>query len=111
MKMCVCSECNTLYANFVFISGEKYTLTNRKRCFKCSPIRNKAKMVSDNEKKQRKHNYDLSRRKDFKIKAIEYKGGKCVVCGYDKYIGALDFHHLDPNMKDYTIGDKGRART
>lgn len=35
-----------------------------------------------------------------KRKAIEYKGGKCVKCGYDKYYGALEFHHLDPTKKE-----------
>lgn len=29
-----------------------------------------------------------------KLKAIEAFGCKCQVCGYDKCIGALDFHHL-----------------
>ena len=33
----------------------------------------------------------------------EYKGGKCVVCGYNKYIGALDFPHLDPEHKEVNI--------
>lgn len=28
--------------------------------------------------------------------AIAYKGGKCQICGYDKCVGALEFHHLDP---------------
>jgi hypothetical protein len=23
-------------------------------------------------------------------------GGKCQKCGYDRYVGALQFHHLDP---------------
>ncbi len=34
--------------------------------------------------------------------AIEQLGGKCQIqsCGYNKYIGALDIHHLDPNIKD-----------
>lgn len=27
--------------------------------------------------------------------AIKLKGGKCIFCGYDKYNGALDFHHID----------------
>jgi hypothetical protein len=35
-----------------------------------------------------------------RIDAIEYKGGKCEHCGYDKYHGALEFHHKDPNLKD-----------
>jgi hypothetical protein len=36
-----------------------------------------------------------------KLFAIAYKGGKCQKCGYDKCIGALDFHHLDPSIKEY----------
>jgi predicted HNH restriction endonuclease len=34
--------------------------------------------------------------------AIAYKGGKCEHCGYDKYRGALEFHHKDPTKKDPT---------
>jgi 5-methylcytosine-specific restriction endonuclease McrA len=34
---------------------------------------------------------------------VDYKGGKCVCCGYDKYIGALDFHHINPNDKVYRL--------
>jgi 5-methylcytosine-specific restriction endonuclease McrA len=37
---------------------------------------------------------------------IEYKGGKCEKCGYDKYDGALEFHHLDPSKKDFAISKK-----
>lgn len=33
-------------------------------------------------------------------KAIEYLGGRCIVCGFDKYDCSLAFHHLDPSMKD-----------
>lgn len=39
-----------------------------------------------------------------KKEAVDYKGGKCIVCGYNKYIGALDFHHLDPSKKEFNIG-------
>jgi hypothetical protein len=35
-----------------------------------------------------------------KHKAIDYKGGKCIRCGYNKYYGALDFHHRDPSEKE-----------
>lgn len=34
---------------------------------------------------------------------IEYLGGKCKKCGYDKCNGALDFHHLDPSKKEFNI--------
>ena len=43
--------------------------------------------------------------------AVEYKGGCCEKCGYKKYIGALEFHHLDPNEKDFGIADKGFIRS
>ena len=42
-------------------------------------------------------------RNEVKKKLVEYKGGKCQLCGYDKCIAALDFHHLDPEQKDFTI--------
>ena len=44
--------------------------------------------------------YCIDRWKQRKLDAIEYKGGKCQVCGYDKYFGALEFHHIDPSTKD-----------
>lgn len=45
----------------------------------------------------------LERQKGMKTKCVEYKGGCCQKCGYDKYIGALEFHHLDPSQKDFDI--------
>lgn len=40
------------------------------------------------------------KRIDKRLDAIAYKGGKCEKCGYDKYRGALEFHHKDPTQKD-----------
>lgn len=40
---------------------------------------------------------------DKKIKCVNYKGGKCVMCGYNAYVGALDFHHLDSTKKEFNI--------
>jgi len=51
------------------------------------------------------------RRDNLKIMSIEYKGGKCSICGYDKYVGALDFHHMNPEEKDFSIADKGYTRS
>ena len=39
---------------------------------------------------------------------VEYKGGKCSICGYNRYIGSLDFHHVDPTKKEFNIS---RLRT
>jgi hypothetical protein len=45
----------------------------------------------------------LQRQRVFKQKCVEYKGGRCELCGYNKCIGALEFHHKDPKEKDFTI--------
>lgn len=34
-----------------------------------------------------------------KTKAVQYLGGKCLRCGYDKSVKALQFHHRDPATK------------
>lgn len=49
------------------------------------------------------------RRRKIKQMAVEYKGGQCSKCGYKKYIGALEFHHLDPNEKDFSISKSGHC--
>ena len=40
-----------------------------------------------------------------KKRAVEYKGGRCTRCGYDRYIGSLEFHHLDPESKEFDLAD------
>ena len=51
------------------------------------------------------------RREKVKDLAVEYKGGECQCCGYKKYKGALEFHHIDSNEKDFGIGEKGYTRS
>lgn len=48
-------------------------------------------------------------RRDIKQKLVEYKGGKCEKCGYDKCIAAMEFHHLDPNQKDFSLSEAGNC--
>lgn len=51
------------------------------------------------------------RRRKVKVMAVAHKGGKCCICGYHKYIGALDLHHIDSKTKKFGIGDKGYTRS
>jgi len=30
---------------------------------------------------------------------VREAGGRCTICGYDRYIGALEFHHVNPDEK------------
>jgi len=48
----------------------------------------------------------IKRRQNLKKMSVEYKGGKCSLCGYNKCISALEFHHLNPNEKDFQISGK-----
>ncbi len=50
------------------------------------------------------------RRRKLKTLAIEYKGGKCQICGYKKFQGALDLHHMN-GIKEFGIADKGYTRS
>ncbi len=43
------------------------------------------------------------RRLALKERAIAYMGGKCQICGYDRCPAAMEFHHSDPDEKDFVI--------
>lgn len=49
------------------------------------------------------------RRKKVRLMSIKYKGSRCAVCGYNKCLKALEFHHL--NSKDFGISEKGYTRS
>ncbi len=67
----------------------------------CKDCKAPAKTRYENVKAFRK------KRKEF---LLDYKGGKCEICGYDKCIAALEFHHLDSRKKDFSIGDSNVLR-
>lgn len=43
--------------------------------------------------------------------AVDYKGGRCELCGYNRCIEALEFHHTDSFGKDFSISEKGYTRS
>lgn len=45
----------------------------------------------------------VERQRAFKQCCVDYKGGQCEHCGFDKSNAALDFHHIDPSEKDFTL--------
>jgi len=59
------------------------------------------------ERKDKQKQYVTENRRKKKAQAIDYKGGQCRVCGYKRCAGALHFHHLDPNEKDFVISRVG----
>jgi hypothetical protein len=45
------------------------------------------------------------------VKLVELFGGKCALCGYNKCVQSLQFHHLDPKNKKFAISAFGHCRT
>jgi hypothetical protein len=108
----------------VEIDGKKKNLNKRKYCLDCSPFgshntKNLSKKLKDEYKcacgetrpekfygikksvcSKCHKEYTLRIGQEKRKKAIDYLGGECKNCGYDKYYGAIDLHHLDPRKKD-----------
>lgn len=78
-KPCCCKFCGASDPKDFYEVGRKRIKT---RCRKC------------HAKEQ------VNRFREYKRLAVEYKGGKCIKCGYDKCLACLDFHHPDPSQKD-----------
>ena len=54
-------------------------------------------------KNQSKLNSKKSRDKSFKVFRDYKENNGCLICGYNKYYGSLDFHHINPKEKDLRI--------
>ena len=66
-------------------------------CYKCSG--NSTRLKNET----RKHQKTILRR-SMKIQAIKLLGGRCSVCGYDRCVDALEFHHENPEEKEFKLG-------
>lgn len=95
--MRTCKTCGETYAltEVYFRIGDRYKDGYRPHCRKCENT------YSIIKRDKETHNaWIRERRRDNKLKAIEYKGGKCSVCGNTFHPAVYDFHHLDPSIKD-----------
>jgi hypothetical protein len=129
----LCKKCGESFSQKVIIDGKEKALSNRTYCLNCHPFGVKGRLLTESldptsekricqicgreydysPKSSRNHTKDKCnsclvniRRFRLKIKEIEYLGGKCSVCGYDKCPDALSFHHKDPKEKDFGLSGK-----
>jgi len=51
------------------------------------------------------------RRRRVKQILVDEAGGACFLCGYDRYVGALQFHHLEPSAKAFSLSHGGVTRS
>jgi deoxycytidylate deaminase len=51
------------------------------------------------------------RRRKLKAMVVQYKGGKCILCGYNKCIQAFDLHHKEDSKKEFGLSTRGLTRS
>jgi transposase len=49
------------------------------------------------------------RRKEVKRILVSEAGGRCALCGYDRSMAGLHFHHLEPSQKAFALSARGMA--
>lgn len=127
--MPICKGCTNNFPNRIIIDNKERLLHKRAYCLICSPFGTRKKCRPQqqmgvfkcntcnanymyNVKKKNTSYASTTRcgpcirkeqRHKRKLKMIAYKGGSCKLCGYNKNIKALVFHHLDPHKKDFNI--------
>ena len=85
-------------------------IPNYKKCPRCKNIKSSSEFYKRRNKTELTtycikcaNNQTIERMRIFKLKCVEYKGGKCQICPYKKCVDALDFHHIDSTKKKFNI--------
>jgi len=128
----ICKKCNKNFPYQIKIEGKVRNLGSRKYCLECSPFGKHntrtievskttkicrcclvEKKIDDFYFKTDGYAYCYckicmnTKRRDYfrniKKQSIQYLGGKCELCAYDKCNDALEFHHRIPEEKEYSI--------
>jgi formate-dependent nitrite reductase cytochrome c552 subunit len=93
------------------------SLYRRRFCLSCSPFGAhntsrtppgslSAEALVEHRRRRRNaktYRYQKKRRRTVKQRLVAEAGGKCIRCGYDALLSALDFHHRDASQKDFAI--------
>lgn len=128
--MPICLKCYEDFSNEFILNGIKRNTRIRKVCFECKPFKPKKICLPESQKGiecrcGRIYDYDARKghtlkecnscrtnrnRFKFNRQCIDYKGGRCIECGYNETMGALSFHHRDPKTKKFSMaGNHNRS--
>ncbi len=128
--MKTCLKCGGGFPVTKKVGNKILNFSNRLYCFECSPYKSRntlqlhiCSIVEGSERVCKRcekpyvyrrgtgatHCYcpacqTRNRHIQVKLRCIAYKGGKCVICGYNKCASAMEFHHIDKTTKSFTIG-------
>lgn len=94
-------ELNEFYSNHTLKEcSEKFKIS---RTTVVKYVKNKFIERTQEEKNDANYLRVKNYRQRMKEKLVTYKGNECQLCGYNKCITALEFHHLNPHEKDFNI--------
>lgn len=115
MKQKECDHCHEEFSAWIKIDGKWRNLNSRRYCLKCSPFGSRRTRpigsTTHSVPLSKQPSYITQRRREKKKRCIDYKGGKCQICGYDRCHRALEFHHINPadKLMDISYGTLGKA--
>ncbi len=105
-----------LKTNHKEFTKNPYTTDTQKQCSVCKEVLSKTKEFFYVDKEgcssqcKKCHQKKCKKRlRNYKQECVDYKGGKCIVCNYNRSIDALDFHHLDPSKKEFDISKSSKS--
>ena len=86
--------------------------TGKESCKRCDAVLTEDNKTSGNNKgicRKCDSRYVIEKTIIGKQRAVEYMGGCCSICGYNKCIRAIEFHHVDPAKKSPTYNKRFRS--
>ena len=86
-----CVECSKVFTSV------------RKTMYCCDACRQKYQYDKRKQNGENPYLQQKERGVNKKIKAVLSLGGKCISCGYNKNLAALEFHHIDPSIKEFQV--------
>jgi len=113
-----CKLCGKKFPNRVSIDGKIRVLKNRTKCLVCLPFKQKQpKQTIESFRKKNCEKYKqwyainghskiTARRVARKRALVRLCGGSCQVCGYDRCLRNLAWHHIDPSEKSFQISSE-----
>ena len=131
--MPTCKKCNEKFPCRIRIDGQEKNIAGRKYCLDCSPFgkhntvslhkrpdgtptcEGKPSICTKCGREyiyRRKSGHTVERCNScmanarcvtLKKRMVEYKGGECTCCGYNRCLRALEFHHRDPKTKKFCV--------
>ncbi len=110
-----CKNCGENFNCYVNVDGVRRNLGNRKYCLICSPFgKHNTKKLDLSEIDRRKADKNIEKVISFRKRQIarakKLLGNRCSICGYDKCSEALEFHHLDPKQKAFSISSNSNKK-